>query len=140
MARWQRLERWLSAHEGERFTVHKLAKSMRIEVRQASRLIQSYLAAQRGGHAATLYVLKREGRTRSAVWSVGQRAGDVRQVGHTLFSDVVAKTKRGFAPDLQRIAEINPRAASLVESKIEAVMTGALTVLAASVDSFYGDE
>lgn len=134
MTRWERLEEWLFDHDLERFTVQELAASKDIATAHASLLIQAYLDAQRSSDASTLYVLKREGRTSAAVWSVGQRTADARIIGGTLFEDVSVKVKRAFAPDLRRLAERNPRAARFAEQKIEAVMDGALKVLAASVD------
>lgn len=138
MSRWERLEEWLFDHDTSRFTVYELAASLAISTGAASGLIQAYLHAQRLPDSTTLYVLKREGRTRSATWSVGQRVVDARAIGQTLFEDVSVKVKRAFAPDLKRIAERNPRTARYAEAKIDAVLAGALTVLKAAVDG-YGD-
>jgi len=139
MAQWEELEEWLFDHDTERFNVHELATSMEIETPHASQLIQSHLTAQRRPDSTTLFVLKREGRTKTAIWSVGQRTVDARIIGGTLFEDVSVKVHRAFEPDLRRLAERNPRAARYAERKIEAVMEGALTVLKAAVDGYTGD-
>jgi hypothetical protein len=68
------------------------------------------------------------------VWSVGQRTADAHMIGGTLFEDVSVKVHRAFAPDMARLAERNPRAARYCKAKIDAVVDGALKVLAASVD------
>lgn len=140
MTRWEELEEWLFEHDLERFSVGQLAKSMGRSTTTSSLLIQSYLQAQRRPDSATLFVLKREGRTSASVWSVGQRTADARVIGGTLFSDVSVKVKRAFEPDLRRLSERNPKAAKYAEQKIEAVMDGALKVLAAAVDQMFNDE
>lgn len=139
-AKWERLEEWLFDHDTETFTSQELAAALDVDHVEASLIIQGYLAAQRGPNANTLYVLKREGRTSAAVWSVGQRKADARVIGGTLFEDVAVKVTRAFRPDLDRLAARNPKAAKYCEQKIEAVMDGALKVLAASVDARYDDD
>lgn len=134
MTRWQKLELWLLDHDSDRFSAEQLAVSMGVDTRYASNLIQHYLQAQRGPDSATVYVLKRQGRTRSAVWSIGQRTADAHVIGSVLFDDVHVKVLRAFAPDLERLGAINPRARRYCEAKIAAVLDGAMKVLAASVD------
>lgn len=136
MSRWERLEEWLFDNDTKSFTVYELAEAFEITTSAASGLIQAYLYAQRLPDSTTLFVLKREGRTRAASWSVGQRVADARAIGQTLFDDVTVKVKRAYAPDLRRIAERNPRNARYAEAKIDAVMAGALTVLKAAVDGY----
>lgn len=136
MTVWEQLEAWIIDHDTEEFTNRDIADSLDLPTGVVSAMIRSYLAAQRRPNANTLYVLKREGRTSNAVWSVGQRTVDARTIGSTLFEDVGVKVRRAFAPDLKRLAERNPRAARYVEAKIEAVITGALAVLAAAVDAY----
>jgi len=138
--RWERLEEWLFEHDAEPFTVYDLARGLEISVQEASGLIQAYLSAQRATNATTLYVLKREGRTRGATWSVGQRTADARAVGGTLFEDVQVKVLRAFAPDLERLSQRNPRAARYARAKIVAVTDGALAVLASAVDMYFPDD
>jgi hypothetical protein len=67
------------------------------------------------------------------VWSVGQRTIDARVIGGVLFSDVQRKIERAFAPDLQRLAAINPRAARHVTATLFAVTDGALKVMEVAV-------
>ena len=97
MTRWERLEEWLFDHEKERFTNRELAGDLEVSRFEASAIIQGYLDAQRSQNASTLFVLKREGRTKNAVWSVGQRqprrAGDRR--------DALGGRKREGASRLQ---------------------------------------
>jgi hypothetical protein len=140
VTRWERLESWLFDNEIERFDVHQLAAGLGEDTHEATWIIQSYLIAQRAKNSSTLFVLKREGRTRRAVWSVGQRTADARVIGGTLFEDVNVKVRNAFAPDLKRLAEKNPRAARYAAAKIEAVTDGAMKVLAAAVDNFGEDD
>ena len=136
-SRWEKMEAWLFDNYEDRtgtFTSQELAQSMDVSRQEASRLIRSYVEAQRRGNTSTLYVLKREGRTSQAEWSVGQRTADARIIGQTLFEDVNVKVRNAFAPDLRRLAARNPRAARYVEAKLSAVVDGALVVLAAAVD------
>jgi hypothetical protein len=136
---WEQLEAWIFDREEEPFTAHMLAADFQWPVEQATILIQAYLDAQRRPNSNTLYVLKREGRTRNAVWSVGHRTADAKVIGGILFEDVAVKVKRAFEPDMKRLAEKNPRAAKYAEQKIAAVIDGALVVLASAVDSFDQD-
>lgn len=137
---WERLETWLFDHDTERFTVYDIAEGMDIPVPEASSLIQLYLSAQRALSSSTLYVLKREGRTKAAVWSVGVRTADSRIIGQTLFDDVMVRVKRAYQPDMLRLAAKNPRAARYAEAKIEAVTNGAMRVLAASLDAIFPED
>jgi len=128
------LEEWIFDHDTEHFTAHDIADGLGVSAPEASLYIQAYLSAQRSQNSLTLYVLKREGRTTAAVWSVGQRVADARVIGGTLFEDVACKVHRAFEPDLKRLAHRNPRAARYAERKIVSVVDGALVTLAAAVD------
>ena len=141
MTYWEQLERWLAGQPKNRhFTVYDVADELSVPVFTASGLIQAYLGAQRRSDSPTAYVLKREGRTRAAIWSRGERRADAHIIGGMLFDDVRTKVIRAFKPDLERLADLNPNAASYAEAKIVAVMDGALRVLAASVDTGFGDD
>lgn len=134
MTRWEALEEWLFDNETQTFTNHDLATAFGVSGPEANKLIRSYLGAQRSKEPRTLYVLKREGRTATAVWSVGQRVTDARILSNTLFEDVRVKIHRAFAPDMKRLATRNPRAARYAEAKIDQVLNGALSVMAAALD------
>lgn len=140
MNRWEQMEEWLFTYfdaeprPSAQFTSIELSVSTGISRTEASRWIQAYLAAQRRSDSGTLYVLKREGRTGMARWSVGQRTADARVISHTLFDDVRTKVQRAWKPDLERLAERNPRAARYVEAKLAAIMDGALVMLGAALD------
>ncbi len=135
MKRWEQMEEWLFDHEVGTFTSQQLAADAGIKRAEASRWISAYLDAQRSKTAATLYVLKREGRTAKAIWSVGERTTDARIINGTLFEDVKVKVRKAWEPDLNRLATRNPRAARYVEAKLGAVIDGALVVLAAALDA-----
>jgi hypothetical protein len=135
-ARWEVLEEWLFDHEDERFTNRSIADSFETTPQEGSALIRSHLIAQRRDDSKTLYVIKRDGRTSRAVWSAGQRVIDAKALGNTLYEDVVVKIKKGYKRDLDRLSERNPRAARYCERRIEAVVDGALKVLAASIERF----
>jgi len=139
-ARWEMLEDWLFTNiyerNQQRFDVYMVAEGMKITVQSATRMIQSYLRAQRKPESNTLFVLKREGRTRSAVWSLGTRTVDARMIGGTLFEDVETKIRRAFEPDMRRLAQRNKKAAKYVEASLGGVINGALAVLASAVERY----
>jgi hypothetical protein len=139
LARWQQLERWLSKQKnGLQFSSVDLSIDMGVSAIEARKMIQSYLHVQRKPDSPALFVLKRRGRTRSALWSIGDRAIDARVVGGTLFEDVTVKVQRAFQHDLEHLRQCNPASAEYVEKTLVSVIDGALRVLAASVD--YGGE
>jgi uncharacterized protein YcbX len=140
VTKWEALEAWIFDNDEKAFTARSLAASVRITTVQATVAIQAYLDAQRRENSNTLYVLKREGRTTASVWSVGHRTADAKVIGGTLFDDVAVKVRRAFKPDLERLAEKNPRAARYAEQKIAAVIDGALVVLASAVDAMIEDD
>lgn len=141
MKQWEQMEQWLFAYfdgeprPGARFTSVEIAVSAGISRAKASRWIKSYLEAQRRTGSTTLYVLKREGRTSKAMWSVGERTVDARVINRTVYDDIKTKLKKAWEPDLLKLAKRNPRAARFVEAKLFAVMDGALVVLAAALDA-----
>jgi len=135
--KWEKLEEWLFDHGTQRFSSADVAHAFNCTGHEASLYIQAYLVAQRREDSSALYMLKREGRTSKALWSVGERKPDAHDLGVTLYEDVRVKVRGPFAKDLRQLAARNPRAARYVERKLEAVVEGALTVLAASLD--YGD-
>lgn len=132
--RWVQLEAWIEETQPLNFTAVELAHAFGVSTREASRLIQSYLVAQRGRQSETAFVLKRAGRTKRAVWSVGQTTTDARTLGRVLFDDFLTTMKRAYAPDLDRIREVNPRAARFIVAKME-TMDAAVQLLGAALDS-----
>src|SRR5262245_28912709 len=120
MKRWEKTEGWFlkeierrglaDDHWNFDFTSREMADSVGISYSEASWYIQSYLAAQRKPKSKTLFLLKREGRTSKAVWSVGERSEDVRLRLSSFTGDMVRTVERALDPDLMRIVEINPRA------------------------------
>jgi hypothetical protein len=131
--RWKVLEDWILGTGTMRFTAMQLAGSLRIPMSEASLLINSHLHSQRGRRSESLYLIKREGRTRNAAWTVGERTADVRILNDTLLGDIRVKVLRAWGPDMKRLAEINPRAARRVEMTLKSVIDGALVVLAGAL-------
>lgn len=136
-AMWKSVEQFIrdNLDVGDTFTSRDYAAAMGLSHATASRYIQGHLDAQRGPKATCRYVLKRlpGTRTKSAVWSVGDRVRDVRTIGIAFSSDTKAKWMRAVEPDIRRIAAVNPRAARNAENVIDAVFDGALKVLEAAV-------
>lgn len=133
LERWQILESWLSRDwQPEKFSARDLARELEIERCEASGLIYAYRDAQRNGK--TLFVLKREGRTRAAVYSIGERTTDAMALSRQLFSDVQVKVRNAYEPDLRQLAAINPHAAKRVELTLNAVLEGAMPILAAALN------
>jgi len=138
--RWEVLEEVLIDHDTERFTNHTIADWLSISNVEASGYIQAYLDNQRREKSGTLFVLKREGRTSNAVWSVGERATDMRILGNTLHSDVTRKVKRAFEPDLARLGARNPRLRKRAERKIQRVVGNALVYLKDMINDLHDDD
>jgi hypothetical protein len=132
--RWLQLEAWIEENQPSNFTAVELANDLHISTREASRMIQSYLTAQRGRRSETAFVLKRAGRTKRAVWSVGQTTTDARTLGRVLFDDFLTTMKRAYAPDMDRIREVNPRTARFIVAKME-TMDAAVQLLGAALDA-----
>ena len=133
-SRWVRLEAWILETEPQHFTADELAIAFDVSTREASRMIQSYLTAQRGKRAQTSFVLKREGRTKRAVWSVGHATSDARTLGRVLFDDFLTTVLRAYKPDLVRIGKANPRAARFIVAKME-TMDAAVQLLGSALDA-----
>jgi hypothetical protein len=145
MTLWQELETWLFDMYDEhgpkfRFTSHTIQDDLKVSGYDASTLIQSYLEAQRRPDSETLFVLKREGRTSAAIWSMGIRTADARAMGNTLYRDITVKVKRAYAPDMKRLAMRNPKAAKFVNQKIDHMVPHALALIAESLDSYFDDD
>lgn len=132
--RWEVLEDWLIESEATEFTAHTLAAALGCDVGEASALINSHLGAQRGARSRTLFVIKRRGRTRSAVWSAGERTVDVRALNATVFDDIRVKVGQAWQPDVERIAALNPRTARRVALTLDSVLNGALVMMANALD------
>jgi hypothetical protein len=134
--KWERLEQWLfdTRTFGGAFTNHDVAAALDVSPPEASTFIQSYLDAQRAKTSRTLYVLRRSGRTSSAVWQAGVRTADARAMSNQYFDDTRRRFKRALEPDLVAIAERNPRAARKCEAIIDAVGDGAMQLLRVAVD------
>lgn len=140
MTRWEHFERVFldplySIAEGQRqtagFTNEALARYLRIPSTEASALVQSYLDAQRGKRSKTSYVLRRKGRTKSAVWYVGVRTKDAKMRMGQFASDVKRNITRALKPDLRRIGERNPRALPAIEEGLEPAIDGFSQMVAA---------
>lgn len=133
MHRWQILERWIDQNNLRSFSVYDVAREMRIDTTAGSSLINAYTIAQRGRKARTKYTLRRTGRTRSATWHVAKVGADAREIGLTFYDDVNTTARRAFEPDLKRLAALDPSTAQACEQMIDAVISGAITVLRVAV-------
>jgi len=122
MARWRELELYLESllDEGQdKFTQGAVRDDLDLTGAEASDLIRSYLAAQRGTRSQTKYVLHRSGRTSATTWTVGVRTSDAREVTGQFMGDFRHRLDIAVEPDLRRIAAVNPRAGRLVERAID---------------------
>lgn len=125
MSLWEDLEEYLfdlGALDVE-FNSAALAEDMGVGRAKASRMIQAYLDAQTAKNPRTLFVLTRKGRTSKAMWHVGVRSADARNLSRQTVDDYKRRLDRFVQPTLQRIAEKNPRAlpaAKAVMKSIEA--------------------
>jgi hypothetical protein len=145
---WLTLETWLvnAKNPGETFTSWEYANAIGIDGSEASRHIQDYQRKQRLqdrfnkkgeriGGSDTLYVLRRIPGTRTlgAKWTFGYRTTDMDKISQTWATDLRYRFMQAVAPDLHRIAAINPRAAKKAENTIETILDGALKVLSGTI-------
>lgn len=114
---------------GDQFTAHDVAGWTGVSREDASAWIQCYLGAQRGRRAATKYVLSRTGRTRAAVWTVGRRTEDARNIVGQFGADIGCTIRRAVEPDLTRIGMVNPRARVAVEASLDPMISGLVGVI-----------
>ena len=96
--------------------------------------------AERHVARAAGYLEKRDGRTSSAVWNVGERTADARALSYQYFEDVQHRFVRAVAPDLRRIGARNPRARRKCEAIVAAVGDGAMRLLRAAVDGLEDED
>lgn len=114
-ARWRELQDDFLTN-GLAFNCEGLAADWECSTRDASAYITAHVNAQRGPKARTKYVLRREGRTRAAVWHVTRRDADSPKLARQCMDDITVKIKEALVPDLHRLAAINPKAAPLVNA------------------------
>jgi hypothetical protein len=121
VTRWEQLEEflWDADALGQSFNSAAVAEALDVSRQEASLLIQGYLVAQTRPKARTLFVLTRKGRTSGAMWHVGARTTDVRQLGHQTADDFKTRLLRFVNPTLRRIGEKNPRALPLAQAVIK---------------------
>jgi hypothetical protein len=124
---------WQKANGHVPFTVYDVAGMLEIPTRTATGLIQAYQQEQWRPDSETAFVIKRQGRTRAAVWSAGVRKKDVKQVNLTFYEDMTVKARRAFQPTLERIAVLNPRQAEEVTKTIDGTLEGAFRVMRAAL-------
>jgi hypothetical protein len=141
-SRWERLEEYLYDHEkaGTTFSSREYADTEGLDPEEASRDIQRHLEAQRRKGSKTLFLLQRVpgSRTSAAEWMVGARTLHVRHLQAGFFDDTLRKVQRALLPDLRRLREINPRAATRIEEGVEG-LEGAMKVLAVATNSAFDD-
>lgn len=115
------------------FTNKGVAARLECSEAQATRYIQNYLNAQRRKDSQTRYVLKRKGRTKRAVWSVGERTRDAHSLTAQLGSDIQRRIERAIEPDIRRIATLNPRAVNPILNGITPLIDGMVQMIQAVV-------
>lgn len=134
MRRWQLVETFIDLlPEGQPFSSRDLADAFPGE--DGTQLLASHLTAQRGQRFRGSYVIKRHGRTRNAMYTAGHRRADEKALSQTLFEDIRVKIKRAYEPDLRRMTLLNPSLAKTVEIRLDAVVEGAVRVLAAALQA-----
>lgn len=135
LALWEQLEEFMIDNDmdGHAFTAISLGLSLDIPTARASVMIQSHLEAQASTKARTLYVLHRTGRTHSAVWHVGARAADARQVGSQAGDDFKRRVERAIEPTLREISVRNPHAMRSANEALR-VIEGAVEMIAGMIE------
>lgn len=135
MKQWEEFEEYLfEIHAlGLDFNSKAVAHDLGISNKKASAYIQSYLSAQTNKKARTLFVLTRKGRTARAMWHVGARTVDARQLGRQTADDFKTRLLRYVEPTLNRIAQKNPRALPAANAVAKA-MEASVELLVAMLD------
>jgi hypothetical protein len=135
--RWEIMEEWLKHHvalnDHKPFTCRDLAASLEISTPEATHLIQAYLMEQGRTKTRAKFDLKRKGRTRAALWSVGSRRKDLVQIDRTFLDDTKVKARRSLEPQLRQIARLNPQLAKEVERQLDGALEGAFMVMASAL-------
>jgi len=135
--RWEIMEQWIEHWQEENgdvpFTCEGLADSLEISNPEATKLIQAQMLEQNRTDSRTKFVIERRGRTRAAVWTIGVRKKNLRQVNETYFDDIEVKARRTLRPTLRRIAELNPQLAKEVEQVLDGALDGAFMVMKAAL-------
>jgi phosphoribosyl-AMP cyclohydrolase len=104
---------------GQAFNTADIVQTLGVTSHEATCLIQAYLVAQRAINSSTLYVLHRQGRTRAAVWTVGVRSRDVKELTRQCMDDITIKVMDALAPDLRRMGVLNPRVAQTTAAMVQ---------------------
>jgi hypothetical protein len=127
VTKWEQFEEYLFERDllGESFNQPAVVQDLGVSGKDASRYIQCYLDAQVRPKSRTLFVLHREPKTRtkSAMWHVGERTLDTRNLGRQWADDAKRRVDRFIIPALRRVAVKQPRslrAAEAVAKGIEA--------------------
>ena len=132
MKRWEQVDNYLQTFGPVSFSSRDLAADLGVSGREASHLIQAYLTEQRRSPSGASVVLHRVGRTKQAVWMVGDRANDAREMSRQWFDDVARHVAIALKPDLDRIGVSNARATQ-VTTAIANVVEASLQLLAAQL-------
>lgn len=132
---WEQLEDYLFdlALTETPFTNRELAEAWKIPAARASAYIQEYQDAQSRENSRTLFVLHREDRTTNAVWHIGVRASDAREIGGQFADDVKRRVDRAIQPALTRLVQKNPRAVRQSDA-IGGAISAAVNLLVAMLD------
>jgi len=133
MKLWQLFETEVldDLEEGSSFTARQLGEAAALDTTEASRWITLYVDAQRRPRSRTKYVLHRTGRTASAVWSLGVRTNDARDIVGQFGDDTRYRLFYAVRPDLQRIAKKNGRSTKAIEEQLSPAIDGVVQIIGA---------
>lgn len=112
LTRWEQLEEFLFDHNlnGTAFTNEDVAAYFGLTNRQATYWIHDYQRAQRSAKVNTLFVIRREGRTTSAIWFAGVKTIDARKLTAQTVDDIRTRLHDAIQPTLESIESHNPKA------------------------------
>lgn len=132
MYRWQIFEDYLTdlLERQDEFNHDDIKADLGVSGPEASYLVQAYLGAQRGKRPKTAYVIHRTGRTSAAVWKIGVRADDAREVTGQAMGDFRHRIEQAVKPDLIQIGQRNPRALRLAERALDVMVSQFETTVA----------
>jgi hypothetical protein len=125
MTYWEELDDLIAQHSLTAFTAEGLGTLVGQPTYRIGRLIQCHLVHQTSPWAISPVVLTRTGRTRAAVWHVGTRVADVKNLGKQTASDLRCRIQDFVEPTLTRIETLNPRAAATAQIALQALLYSA---------------
>lgn len=114
MKQWELMEDFLLDrfvyHDSKPFTNRDVADFYQVSWPRGSRLIQEFLRVMLSGQKKTDFMIRRDQRTKRAVWHLGTSVKDLRAKTGQTGDDITVLLERQLTPYIREIVLHNPRA------------------------------